>query len=499
MTHLDWTSDQNLALLFDFYEATMTNGYLYNGDGDAKVYFDYFFRKVPDKGGFAITAGLEQFLDYLLNMHFSESDLETFKTKGLFCDAFIDFLRNFKFTGDVWAVPEGTPVFPNTPIVTIGASILEAQMIETFLEVSLNHQSLIATKASRIVRAANGKPVVDFGARRAHGADASVYGARAAYIAGCLGTSNYLAHVRFGIPVLGTMAHSWVQFYGTDELAFEKYKNAYPEKAVFLVDTFNTLKSGVPSAIRVFDTMSETAAKGIRIDSGDLNYLSKEARRMLDAAGHSSVQITASNALDEYKIRELELLGAPIDSYGVGERMITARSESVFGGVYKLVAVETNGELSPRIKISEDDVKVTNPGLKEVWRLYDNKTGKAFADLLTLKGETVAPPYKLFDEFMPWKNKTFTDFTAKKLQVQVVENGVCIYDRPSIEAIRDYCAAEIKTLWDGLLRLQSPDKYFVNLSFDLWAQKRQLIEETVHAVNERIATLGDGSFETKNA
>lgn len=484
-----WKDEKNMALLFDFYEATMTNGYLFNGDGHAKVYFDYFFRRVPDNGGFAITAGLEQFIRYLLEMKFSEEDIETFKEKNLFCDAFIDFLRDFKFTGDVWAIPEGTPVFPNTPIVTIGASILEAQMIETFLEISLNHQSLIATKANRIVRVANGKPVVDFGARRAHGGDASIYGARASYIAGCQGTSNYLAHKMFDIPVVGTMAHSWVQFYGSDKLAFEKYQNAYPDKSIFLVDTFNTLKSGVPAAIKVFDKMEKDALKGIRIDSGDLSYLSKEARKMLDEAGHQDAIITVSNALDEYKIRELEALGAPINSYGVGERMITARSESVFGGVYKLVAVEVDGVLDPRIKISEDDIKITNPGLKEVWRLYDNQSGKAFADLLTLKDEMVEAPYKLFDEFMPWKNKTFKDFTAKKLQVQVLKEGKLVYELPTIEDIRLHCEKEIKTLWDGLLKVQSPDKYFVNLSFDLWASKRQLIEEAVIDINEQIEHL----------
>lgn len=485
----NWKDEKNMALLFDFYEATMTNGYLFNGDGKARVYFDYFFRRVPDNGGFAITAGLEQFVDYLMNFHFSEEDIMTFEEKGIFCSDFIDFLRNFKFSGDVWAIPEGTPVFPNTPIVTIGASILEAQMLETFLEIALNHQSLIATKANRVVRTANGKPVVDFGARRAHGGDASIYGARACYIAGCQGTSNYLAHKMFDIPVIGTMAHSWVQFYGSDRLAFEKYKNAYPDKSIFLVDTFNTLKSGVPSAIRVFDTMDKKALKGIRIDSGDLDYLSKESRKMMDQAGHTDAIITVSNALDEFKIRELESLGAPINSYGVGERMITARSESVFGGVYKLVAVELNGLLDPRIKISEDDIKITNPGLKEVWRLYDNETGKAFSDLLTLKGESVEPPYKLFDEFMPWKNKTFHNFTAKKLQVQVISKGELVYELPSLESIRKHCESEIKTLWDGLLKLQSPDKYFVNLSFDLWASKRQLIEEAVTDINSQIEKL----------
>ena len=477
MKHTIWKNEKNLALLVDFYEITMTNGYMVNGDTDVRVYFDYFFRKVPDGGGFAVTAGLEQFIDYVLNIDFSQEDIALLREMGIFCEPFLTLLGNFKFSGDIWAIPEGTPVFPNTPVITIGAPILEAQLIETMLLLTINHQSLIATKASRIVRSAGAKPVVDFGPRRGHGADATIYGARAMYISGCVGTSNLLAHKMFDIPVVGTMAHSWVQFYGEDQLSFEKYAKAYPDKSVFLVDTYNVLSSGVPAAIEVFKTMKSTASKGIRLDSGDLKYLAQESRKMLDAAGFEDAKITVSNSLDEYKIRELEMQSTPIDSYGVGERMMTASSEPVYGGVYKLVAVEVDGQIDPRIKLSEDLIKVTNPGLKDVWRLYDNLTGKAFADLLTLKGETVGETYILFDEAMPWKKKTAKNYTAKKLQAHIVKSGVLIYNKPSLQEIRIYSKTEIDKLWDGLLRFETPDQYYVNLSFDLWTEKRRLIEE----------------------
>ena len=477
MKKVNWKNEKNLALLVDFYEITMTNGYMANGDTDVRVYFDYFFRRVPDEGGFAITAGLEQFIDYIINIDFSDEDIELLRGMNMFCDAFLTYLRHFKFTGDIWAIPEGTPVFPNTPIVTIGAPILEAQLIETMLLLTINHQSLIATKASRIVRSAGKKPVVDFGPRRGHGVDATIYGARAMYISGCVGTCNLLAHKMFDIPVVGTMAHSWVQFYGDDQHSFEKYANAYPNKVTFLVDTYNVLSSGIPAAIEVFKSMPKEAIKGIRLDSGDLKYLSQESRKMLDEAGFEDAKITVSNSLDEYKIRELEMQNAPIDSYGVGERMITASSEPVYGGVYKLVAVENNGEIEPRIKLSEDLIKVTNPGLKEVWRLYDNKTGKAFADLLTLKGEEVGETYVLFDEAMPWKKKTAKNYTAKKLQEHIIEAGNLIYQFPTLAEIRNHNKLEIEKLWDGLLRFETPDQYYVNLSFDLWTEKRRLIEE----------------------
>ncbi|MCD4713989.1 MAG: nicotinate phosphoribosyltransferase [Clostridiales bacterium] len=472
-----WKSEKNLSLLVDFYEITMTNGYLMNKDTDVRVYFDYFFRRVPDGGGFAITAGLEQFIDYIVNIEFSQEDIEMLRKMDMFCEEFLDYLKNFKFDGDIWAIPEGTPVFPNTPIITIGASILQAQLIETMLLLTLNHQSLIATKANRIVRAAGKKPVVDFGARRGHGIDATLYGARAMYISGCIGTSNVLAHKMFDIPVIGTMAHSWVQFYGDDRTAFQNYAMAYPHKSVFLVDTYNVLNSGVPAAIDVFRTMEENASKGIRLDSGDLNYFAVKSRELLDEAGFTDAKITVSSSLDEYKIRELEMQGAPIDSYGVGERMMTSSSEPVYGGVYKLVAVEKDGIIEPRIKLSEDIIKVTNPGLKDVWRFYDNNTGKAFSDLLTFKGESVGQTYVLFDEAMPSKKKTAKNFTARKLQELIIEKGKVVYKFPTLDEIRQYCQSEINKLWDGLLRFETPDQYYVNLSFDLWNEKRSQIEE----------------------
>lgn len=477
MNNIEWKKERNLSLLVDFYELTMTNGYIVNGDLDNIVYFDYFFRKVPDNGGFAITAGLQQFIEYLMEIEFSDMDIEFLREMNIFDEKFLEYLKNFKFTGDIWAIPEGTPVFPNTPIITIKAPILEAQLIETMLLLSLNHQSLIATKSNRITRAANSKPVVDFGARRAHGADATIYGARACHIGGCAGTSNLLASKMFDIPVVGTIAHSWVQFYDDDHTAFKSYVKAFPDNAVLLVDTYNVLGSGVPEAIKVFDELGGDGKKGIRLDSGDLEYLSKKARQLLDVAGYEDATITATNSLDEYQIRELERQNAPIDFYGVGERMITARSEAVFGGVYKLVAVEKEGEICPRIKLSEEAVKVTNPGFKEVWRLYDNRNGNAFADLITFKNEEVNAPYKLFDPVSPWINKTAKNFTAKKLQHLIVQNGKLVYEFPTLDEIRDNLNSELSRLWDGLRRFDNPDRYFVNLSFDLWSEKERLIKK----------------------
>ncbi len=474
---LNWKNEKNLGMLVDLYELTMTNGYLVNEVDHYWVYFDYFFRRVPDHGGFAITAGLEQFLDYVLNLQFTKDDLDFIRSMNLFTSEFIEYLKDFRFSGDIWAIPEGTPVFPNTPIVTVRAPLLEAQLIETMLLLTLNHQSLIATKANRIVRAANGKPVVDFGARRAHGADAANFGARACYIGGCFGTSNVLASKMFNIPAIGTMAHSWIQFFDSDRLAFDAYVKAYPKQVTLLVDTYNVLKSGVPQAIEVFKNMQLGSKKGIRIDSGDLGYLSRRARKMLDDSGFQDTTITVSNALDEYRIRELEIQKAPINFYGVGERMITARSEAVFGGVYKLVALENNGKKMSRIKLSEEADKITNPGFKEVWRLYDNNNGNAFADLITFKNEEVKEPYKLFDPISPWKSKEAKNFTAKKLQKKMVENGVLVAKLPTLEEIRENLKVEMAKLWDDLLRFESPDRYFVNLSYELWVEKQNLIDK----------------------
>jgi nicotinate phosphoribosyltransferase len=481
MENLNWKHKKNLSMLVDLYELTMTNGYLVNGVKDHIVYFDYYFRKVPDNGGFAITAGLEQFIDYLMNIKFTEEDLNHIRSMKIFSEEFVEYLKAFKFSGDIWAIPEGTPVFPNTPIITVKAPVMEAQIIETMLLLTMNHQSLIATKANRIVRAAKGKPVVDFGARRAHGADATNFGARACYIAGCFGTSNLLASKMFKIPAIGTMAHSWIQFFDDDKTAFEAYAKAFPKNVVLLADTYNVLKSGIPEAIKVFENMDKSSKKGVRIDSGDLGYLSRQARKMMDNAGFNESTITASNSLDEYTIRELEIQNAPIDYYGVGERMITAKSDSVFGGVYKLVAVEKDGKISPRIKLSEEVVKVTNPGFKEVWRLYDNKNGNAFADLITFKDEEVTEPYKLFDPISPWISKTARNFTAKRLQIKIIEKGQLVYDLPDLEAIREHLKSEMSKLWDDLFRFESPDRYFVNLSYDLWSEKQRLMEK--HRIN----------------
>ena len=376
----------NLTMLTDFYELTMANGYFETGMADDIAYFDMFFRRVPDGGGYAIMAGVEQMVDYLKKLKFTDEDIEFLRSKQIFCEDFLEYLRNFKFSCDVWAVPEGTPIFPHEPIVTVRGPVMQAQFVETMILLTINHQSLIATKANRIVRAAKGRSVMEFGTRRAHGADAAIYGARAAYIGGCAGTACAIADRDYGIKALGTMAHSWVQMYPDEYSAFKKYAEIYPDNCTLLVDTYNVLKSGVPAAIRVFKEM-KPRKMGIRIDSGDVTYLTKKSRQMLDEAGLQDCQIVVSNSLDEYIIRDVILEGACIDSFGVGERLITAKSEPVFGGVYKLVALETDGKLIPKIKISENVEKITNPGFKHVYRLYDKKTGKARGDVISLDDE----------------------------------------------------------------------------------------------------------------
>ena len=383
----------NLTMLCDFYELTMGNGYFKKGYQDRITYFDVFFRRVPDGGGFAIVAGLEQFISYVKELRFTEEDIAYLRGRGMFDEAFLDYLRNFRFTGDIWAVPEGTPVFPNEPILTVRAPAIQAQLVETYALLCINHQSLLATKANRVVRAAQGRAIMEFGARRAQGADAAVVGARAAYIGGVAGTATVLSDQVFGVPALGTMAHSWVQMFDSQYEAFKAYCEMYPQNAVLLVDTYNTLKSGVPDAIRAFnDVLKPMGIKkcGIRLDSGDITYLSKEARKMLDAAGWTECTITVSNSLDEYLIRDLLLQGAKIDAFGVGERLITARSEPVFGGVYKLVAVEDgDGTIIPKIKISENVSKITTPHFKKFYRFFGRDTGKAIADYLCVHDETV--------------------------------------------------------------------------------------------------------------
>ena len=476
-------SHMNYTMLCDFYELTMGNGYFQSGMADQICYFDVFFRNVPDGGGFAIAAGLEQIIDYIENLCFDEEDIAYLRKKGVFCEEFLEYLRNFRFTGDIWAVPEGTPIFPREPILTVRAPAIEAQFIETYLLLNLNHQSLIATKSNRIVRSAQGRPVSEFGSRRAQGTDGALLGARASYIAGCAGTACTLADELYGSPAGGTMAHSWVQMFPDEYTAFKTYCELYPHSATLLVDTYNVLKSGVPNAIRAFKEV--LLPKGItncaiRLDSGDLTYLSCKARQMLDEAGLTECKIVASNSLDEYIIRDLLLQGAKIDSFGVGERLITSKSEPVFGGVYKLAAVEDGeGHIIPKIKISENTAKITNPHFKKVYRLVSRYSGKALADLITLYDETVddSRPLELFDPDATWKRKTFTDFEAKELLVPIFRNGKLVYQSPTITEMRAYCAAQIDLLWDEVKRFENPHNYYVDLSQKLWDIKQALLKE----------------------
>ena len=467
-------------MLCDFYQLTMGNGYLMTDYADKTAYFDLFFRRVPDKGGYAVCAGLEQVIEYIKNLHFDEDDIEFLRGKGIFDEKFLDYLRNFKFTGDIFAIPEGTPVFPYEPLITVRAPAIQAQLVETMLLLLVNHQSLIATKASRIVRAADGRAISEFGSRRAQGASGAVLGARAAYIGGCAGTACVISDKLYGVPATGTMAHSWVQMFNSELEAFEKYCEVYPDSTTLLVDTYNVLKSGVPNAIKAFDKVLKPLGKrpkGIRLDSGDIAYLSIEARKMLDEAGYSDCKIVASNSLDEYIISDLLRQGAKIDLFGVGERLITASSEPVFGGVYKLCAVEENGEITPKIKISENVAKITNPHFKKVYRIFDNKTGKAEADLLCVFDEKIdeTKPLELFDPNYTWKRKTFTDFTAKELQVPVFRNGELVYKSPALDEIKAYCAEQIGTLWESVLRFENPHNYYVDLSQKLWDIKQNLL------------------------
>lgn len=473
---------RNLSMLMDFYELTMSNGYFKNDLKDTIVYFDMFYRKNPDGGGFAIAAGLEQIIDYITNLKFTKENIDFLRTKNIFSEEFLEYLLNFKFTGSIYAIPEGTPVFPNEPILTVKAKAIEAQLLETMILVTINHQSLIATKANRIVRAANGRSVLEFGARRCQGYDGAIYGARAAYIGGVAGTATTIADEVFGVPAMGTMAHSWVQLFGNEYTAFETYARAYPDNCVLLVDTYNILKSGLPNAIKVAKEVLEPMGKrlkGIRLDSGDMSYLSKKCRQILDLAGLDDCKITASNSLDEYIITDLLNQGAEIDSFGVGERLVTAKSEPVFGGVYKLVAVDEGGIPVPRIKISENPEKVTNPCFKQVWRLYDKSNKMAIADVITLHDEEIddTKPYTIFDPVHTWKKKRVTDFIARKLQVPVFIDGECVYELPSLEDIRKYCAEQLATLWNEVKRFSYPHQYYVDLSKALWDCKNELIEK----------------------
>lgn len=473
----------NMSMLCDFYELTMGNGYLQAGIQDRITYFDVFFRDVPDKGGFAIAAGLDQIIEYIEDLHFSDEDVAYLRERNLFSEDFLAYLRDFKFTGDIYAIPEGTPVFPREPLLTVRAPAIQAQLIETFLLLAINHQSLIATKANRIVRAARGKTVLEFGSRRAQGTDGAITGARAAYIAGCKGTACTISDQLYGVPAGGTMAHAWVQMFDSQYEAFKRYCQTYPNDATLLVDTYNTLKSGVPDAIRAFNEVLRPLGItkcGIRLDSGDMAYLTREARKMLDEAGWAGCQISVSNALDEYLIQDLLLQGAKIDLFGVGERMITARSEPVFGGVYKLAGVEDGqGNIIPKIKVSENEDKITIPHFKKTYRLYDRATGKAEADYICLRDEEVDETklLELFDPRATWKRKTLTNFEARELQVPVFVKGKLVYQQPTLKEIQEYCTRQVDTLWDEVKRFDYPHKYYVDLSERLWSIQQELLRQ----------------------
>ena len=471
----------NLTMLCDFYELTMANGYFQTGLKDRICYFDVFYRSVPDKAGFALTAGLAQVVEYVQELHFDEADLEYLRSKNCFSEEFLSFLADFRFTGDIWAMPEGTPVFPGEPMLIVRAPAIQAQFIETFILLTVNHKSLIATKSNRIVRAAEGRPVAEFGSRRAQGADGALLGARASYIAGCSATACTMADQRFGSPATGTMAHSWVQMFPDEYTAFKTYCQLYPKNATLLVDTYNVLKSGVPNAIRAFrEVLLPQGIKkcGIRLDSGDLTYLSQRARQMLDEAGLNECKIVASNALDEYIIRDLVRQNARIDSFGVGERLITSRSEPVFGGVYKLAAIEDErGTIIPKIKISENAAKITTPHFKKVYRIFSRDTGKAEADLICLHDEEFdfSQPLELFDPDATWKRKVFDDIEARELLVPVFQGGELVYQVPDLQTSRAYCQRQVDALWDEVKRFENPHNYYADLSQKLWDIKQGLL------------------------
>ena len=472
--------ETTLSLLCDFYELTMGRGFFAAGMADQIAYFDVFFRTVPDGGGYAIAAGLEQIAEYVRDLHFDDSDMEYLRSKKLFDEDFLAYLKNFRFTGDIWAMPEGTVIFPGEPIMTVRAPLIEAQLIETYVLLQINHQSMIATKASRIVRAADGRAVSEFGSRRAHGESAAVLGARAAYIAGCAGTACTISDQLYGVPAGGTMAHSWVQTFDNEYDAFATYCRLYPDAPTLLVDTYNVLKSGIPNAIRaVKDVLWPMGKKkcAIRLDSGDITYLTRKARAMLDAAGLSDCKIVVSNSLDEHIITQILRQGAQLDAFGVGERLITSASTPVFGAVYKLAAIEKDGVYTPKIKVSENTAKITNPGFKNVYRLYSRDSGKAEADLLTLRDEVVddSGSIELFDPQHTWKRKILENFTARELLVPIFKNGVCVYDFPTLAQIRENCRREINSMWGEVLRFENPHNYYVDLSEKLWDLKHEML------------------------
>ncbi len=472
----------NLTMLTEFCQLNVASGAFTNGLSEQIAYFDLFFRAVPDDGGFIIATGLSQVIDYLRDLHFESEDIDFLRSTQLYSEEFLNFLQEFKFTCDVWAVPEGTPVFPYEPIVTVRGPLIQAQFIETMLLLTINHQSLIATKANRIVRAAEGREVYEFGARRSHGLDAALMGSRAAFIGGCAGTTQVLAAKEFAIPFFTTMTHSWVQAFDSEYEAFAAFAKDCPNDCVLLVDTYNTIHSGVPNAIRVFDEILKPMGvrpKGIRIDSGDITYLTKKARRLLDEAGYADCQITVSNSLDEEIIRDMLIQGARVDSFGVGERLITSASSPVLSGVYKLAAVEEKGEIKPKIKISDNTGKITMPGVKTVWRLLDRDLGKAIADVVTLQDEELDQnkPYELFDPIHTWKRKTVDHFVARRLLQPIFVAGKCVYASPTLPEIQRYCASQVHTLWEEVTRFENPHHYYVDMSQKLWQLRQDMLQQ----------------------
>ena len=474
--------ERNLSMMMDLYEMTMSNGYLHEACGHDRATFDVFFRKVPDNGGYAIFAGLEQVVDFIEHMHFEEEDIEYFRSLGMFDERFLDYLRTYRFKGDVYAMDEGTIIYPNEPIITVTAPMIDAQLAETAILALVNHQSLIATKARRIVRAAQGRAVSDFGARRAHNMDAAVYGARAAYIGGVVGTATVLAGQMFDIPVSGTMAHSWVMYFDSEYEAFCKYAEIYPDDTVLLIDTYDVLRSGTPNAIRCAKEVLEPMGKrlkGVRLDSGDLAYLTKEVRRMLDAAGLEDCKIIASNSLDEYSITSIIDQGARIDAFGVGERLITAKSDPVFGAVYKIAAIEKNGIVRPTIKVSESVEKITNPGRKKVHRVYDS-TGHAVCDLITGEGETVdlSKPYRAIDPIKPWKDIFLVDCTSKELLHPVIIDGKRVSKPRDLGEIREYVDRQLRDeIWEEEQRFENPHVHHMDMSPSYYEFKMDLLKK----------------------
>lgn len=471
--------NNKLELVADFYEFTMSNGFFVKNMNNKIAYFDVFFRKIPDNGGYVIVAGLEQVIDYIKNLKFDSEDIDYLRKQNKFSEDFLNYLKDFKFTGDIWAIPEGTIVFPNEPLITVRAPIVESQILETMLLLTINHQSLIATKTSRIVNAAKNIPVMEFGARRAHGINAAVLGARASIIGGAIGTSCTLSAMEFDVPASGTMAHSWVQSFDSEYEAFKAYAELYPNDCTLLIDTYNTIESGLPNAIKVFEDVLKPLGirpKAVRLDSGDLAYLSKKVRKILDENGYPDCKICATNSLDEYLITSLLKQDAKIDSFGVGENLITAKSEPVFGGVYKLVAIEENKVITPKIKISENSIKVTNPSFKKVYRFYDKNNNKALADVITLYDEVIpTDSYTIFDPQDPWKKKTLTNYIVRPLQEKIFENGKLIYKNPCLKEIAKYAKKELDTMWDEIKRLENPHEYYVDLSENLWNLKHAML------------------------